>query len=514
MPPRNPTLPGIDNPNGSPQDPNVVRPTNVARLPTNSGRQSSNIGRRPPNAFQSPQFVSPPQRMIVPQQVADLQTQLNQAKQQIQTLQQIQTNVTHPPSQRSIQDKQTIEIKAQIREIVKTKIWNVVKFVVKDKEAMMIKAMCYDLYVEKYTETTITEQEFVYYYFSYIMNELNKLRMYVSGRAYFKGFKGIPMDMETPDVDLLEQCLKRTLNSKNEEDLQVFNWYMDKYLPYTTGLAVTFGPTVRHYSTISEALDPNDPNEKAITIETEAFAVLIYENNLTKWTYYHEDLDNTYAKKYKYMPCNRKPTGDPVKDALVLEYEVDETDGASILRIYSPKARGKYTQSDCGQSRYGGWNRQGMVRYNQLCELAVQGRQNANCTVLERASLDAVRQKYGKKANSHYEERLQRRKRDAPAPVDDDFTTLRLPIRNRLRTARLPAITNGGSSNGNTARLPPITYGNLTSPTAPSQQGHSGSEKMPALGDNTMASFANLDDTGLEDNDDVDYDEHYEEEEV
>ena len=68
---------------------------------------------------------------------------------------------------------------------------------------------------------------------------------------------------------------------------------------------------------------------------------------------------------------------------------------------------------------------------------------------------------------------------------------------------------------GNTARLPPITYGNLTSPTAPSQQGRSGSEKMPALGDNTMASFANLDDdTGLEDNDDVDYDEHYKEEKV
>ena len=53
----------------------------------------------------------------------------------------------------------------------------------------------------------------------------------------------------------------------------------------------------------------------------------------------------------------------------------------------------------------------------------------------------------------------------------------------------------------------------LTSPTAPSQQGRSGSEKMPALGDNAMASFANLDDTGLEDNDDVDYNEHYEEEE-
>jgi len=162
--------------------------------------------------------------MIVPQQVADLQAQLSQAKQQIQTLQQIQTNVTHPPSQRSIQDKQTIEVKAQICKILKTKIWNVVKFVVKDREAMMITEMCYNLYVAKYTETTLTEQELVYYYFSYIMNELNKLRMYhVSERAYFKGFKSIPLDMETLDVDLLKQCLKRTLDSTKEEDLQVFN---------------------------------------------------------------------------------------------------------------------------------------------------------------------------------------------------------------------------------------------------------------------------------------------------
>jgi len=133
--------------------------------------------------------------------VADLQAQLSQAKQQIQTLQQIQTHVSHPPSQGFIQDKQTIEVKTQIR--------NVVKFVVKDDKAMMITKMCYNHYVQKITETTLSEQEFVYYYFSYsIMNELNKLRMYESGRAYFEGFKNIPMDMETPDVDLLEMCLK------------------------------------------------------------------------------------------------------------------------------------------------------------------------------------------------------------------------------------------------------------------------------------------------------------------
>ena len=91
-----------------------------------------------------------------------------------------------------------------------------------------------------------------------------------------------------------------------------------------------------------------------------------------------------------------------------------------------------------------------------------------------------------------------------------------------MRTARLPGITNGlpgitngGSSNGDTARLPPINFGNFTSPTAQSQQGRSGSEKMPPLSGNGMASYVNRDDTpGHEDFDNVDYEDLNEEAEV
>ena len=73
----------------------------------------------------------------------------------------------------------------------------------------------------------------------------------------------------------------------------------------------------------------------------------------------------------------------------------------------------------------------------------------------------------------------------------------------------LPAITNGGSSNGNTAGLPPINFGILTSPTAQSQQGRSRSDKRPPLGRNGMASYVNRNDTGHQDFDDEDYDDLY-----
>jgi len=181
-----------------------------------------------------------------------------------------------------------------------------------------------------------------------------------------------------------------------------------------------FGQSVRHYNTISDAVDPDDPSCKAITVETEAFAVLNFENNLSKWKYYDKTLEDNY-KDFQYVPCNRKKD-DPAE----VEFVAVEKNEKKILRIFSPKVKGKYTKSDCGQARYGGWSREGMVRYNKLVSFALQGRRHPkNCAPLERASLQAVRLKYGKTANTAEEEQLGKRKRDVLAPVDDGFTTLR-----------------------------------------------------------------------------------------
>ena len=427
------------------------------------GNNNHTASPQDPNVPNRLTFVSPTQGTS-PDEVAELRAKLSQTEQQLQAISGTTFQVVHPPSQRAIQHKQSVETKNEIRDIVKKNLWHIVKFVVKDDEAKMVTEMCYDAYIAKYAKTNLSEKHFVYYYFSFVMNELNKHRMYVSGRTYLKGYKHWPATLASPTIKDLEACLKHTLDAKNDNAMTLFNWYMDKYLPHTTGSAIMFGQSVRHYNTISDAVDPNDPSCKAITVETEAFAVLNFENNLSKWKYYDETLDDEY-KDFQYVPCNRKKD-DPVD----VEFVAVEKNEKKILRIFSPKAKGKYTKSDCGQARYGGWSREGMVRYNKLVSFALQGRRHPkNCAPLERASLQAVRLKYGKTANTAEEERLGKRKRNVSAPVDDGFTTLRYNREQArgvntvatLQPPRLPPLpqprrsiaTNPGS---NVARLPPM----------------------------------------------------------
>ena len=408
---------------------------------------------------QDPSFITPPGTGGF-DKVALLKAKLDDAEKKIQQIQDKGTMVVCAPSQRSIKDRQNQEVKNIVRTIIQTEIWNEVKFVCNDNEAKMVTLMSYDHFKEQIPNSSLEEDEFVYYYATFVMTELNKIRTYVSGRSY-KAYKNFPSADPKPTVLELEECLKRTINPTNPRFFQVFNWYMDKLLPLNTGTGTMFGESVRHYQTISMASPPGDALASSITIETEAYAVLNYENNLTKWEYYDTVLDDNYSD-HKYKPCNRTK-----EDEQKVDYEVVKEGEKSILRIYKKECRGKYTKADCGQSRYGGWTRAGLERYKALCTLAEQGRKSPNCEKLEEASLKQVRINHGKSAKTYEEEQNNKRKKpESSGPVDDNFTTFRFP-KNRPRKQRAKAKTTGmdgtvgnylGNDQSNVAKLPPINY--------------------------------------------------------
>jgi len=122
--------------------------------------------------------------------------------------------------------------------------------------------------------------------------------------------------------------------------------------------------------------------------EHEAFAVLTFENNLSRWQYY-----DTICAEYghlQFLPMKKKKSTDPdtVKEELV--------NGKPSLRIYSDKCKGKYTLSDNGQSKYGGWTEEGMLRYKELLGFAKAGRAKPTTTkVLEKETLKKVRASVG-----------------------------------------------------------------------------------------------------------------------
>ena len=138
----------------------------------------------------------------------------------------------------------------------------------------------------------------------------------------------------------MERCLKREINLEDARQQLVFIWYWDNSLPKATGSSKLFSPNHRRYATISEAVTAQDKKLQVMTPEHEAFAVLTFENNLSRWQYY----DTICAEHghLQFLPMKKKKPTD-------LDTVIEElVNGKPSLRIYNDKCKGKYTISEMG----------------------------------------------------------------------------------------------------------------------------------------------------------------------
>ena len=62
---------------------------------------------------------------------------------------------------------------------------------------------------------------------------------------------------------------------------------------------------------------------------------------------------------------------------------------------------GKYTRSSIGYSEYGGWSKEGVIRFNELCSIVVEDRSSCNAMDSEEWVMLTLRQqKYGEPAQN------------------------------------------------------------------------------------------------------------------
>ncbi len=98
-------------------------------------------------------------------------------------------------------------------------------------------------------------------------------------------------------------------------------------------------------------------DELLVTVSDEAFALLLYENYVTKWmTKYIEERTQTFQKENKRM-------------------------------------NGKFTQSSTGNCEYGGWDEDGVRQFNQLCMLVQNDRRSRKAQEMEEYVLMELRKK-------------------------------------------------------------------------------------------------------------------------
>lgn len=307
----------------------------------------------------------------------------------------------------------------QIMEAIKShNIWGKVKFVGPKHAEKFIDMVFKEVGLgshDKARETLWKEA-----YGDFVIEGLNKHRQYVQGllRVPVLNFAEAH-NGDIPTMEIMEKCLSRDIDVNNPVEMALFQWYWDKYLPEEAGNGHIFKESQRHYATISEAAPLSDPNAKYMPSVGEALAVLMYENNRERWLHYIK-LKKEYGHDMKVTPAIYLPDK-PKTD------QYRGKPGEVIIRgdrMYVYEFKGKFTVSDGGQAKYGGWTNEGLKRFQELKKMAKEGRAKPNCGEIEKLSLGELRAKKGLTASTHAEHIASNNKKKKSAnPVENIIET-------------------------------------------------------------------------------------------
>lgn len=290
---------------------------------------------------------------------------------------------------------------------VKGDLWRTIKFVNDRAQEIKYGKKIYKV-LGDYVKG-IDRDEFIKLYAVLATTTLNQHRQYVMNRlggAVVKWVSGGEEEREVPKSEDILKCLKREIKVDDPQEMALFKWYWNEFLPMSTGKE-SFKECHRHFAVICKAAPLDAPDKIFMTPECEAFAVLTFENFRAKYIAY-----KSIKQKYpglKIAPCifkkGTKIPGDP---------GTVEVDGKT-LRVYG-SGKGRWTKADCGQAHFGGWETPGLQRYNELVLLSNAARKTKKCAELEKASLEEVRNDLGITAATHDEHTA----RPRPASVPDN----------------------------------------------------------------------------------------------
>ena len=80
------------------------------------------------------------------------------------------------------------------------------------------------------------------------------------------------------------KCMMRDVDMKDDDEYELFKFYVDECLPKACG-NTAFPKSSRRFYRISDVKFQvlEAPERKVVTPEAEAFMLIVWENNITKW---------------------------------------------------------------------------------------------------------------------------------------------------------------------------------------------------------------------------------------
>ena len=147
--------------------------------------------------------------------------------------------------------------------------------------------------------------------------------------------KTLPTLQEIQDVlNMSEEALNA---AGNEVHKQLYLWYYDEYLTHTLPKEF-WGDDIRFYNLLTDTINIGGKDRVLVTVSSEAFGLLMYENCREKWIEYVK-FKEKHGKKAK-IPTGKEPEAE--------------------------KHLAKWSDGKEGQVKYGGWKDEAYDRYEKL----------------------------------------------------------------------------------------------------------------------------------------------------
>ena len=267
---------------------------------------------------------------------------------------------------------------ALLRDTFKEKVWRTIKFISSEKQLNLLTVFTLKKanLQGKFTSSGQVTHEgaaFIENYCWTVNKILNDHRSYAQNA------------MKDVCIAWLKDNDKKTL-PKNEEfmkiitrdkkvDKDLFCWWWDQYMPRAAGSQRVWNKKIKYFGTISEHAPPGNPKDVYITPSTEAWGLLLIMNCRDRWPKLME-LKNNTSNRITYT----KSAASKTKAGITL---VNVNDDPGFL--------GKYTKSDAGQKKFGGWSAEGLQLYKELVAKNKEARQKPTTKALEAEILEMLR---------------------------------------------------------------------------------------------------------------------------
>jgi len=279
------------------------------------------------------------------------------------------------------------EQKEKVIEKTKQELWRTTKFVTsKDQLESATEKVLDFLHLGKKTQQE--RDSWIITYKTVVKKALNNQRNYLTAELKKVAWEYFKQGQELPAVTLLLSLAMRKVSTENKPK---FKWWWTKVLPKVVG-AKQWNKEIFYYHTILKAkMDMTDPDSSWLfTVSHEAMICLVWENNWEKWQEQY---------KWSLLPENK---------------------GKEL-----PNLAGKWSSSKSGQAEWGGWNMEGLEKFNEYKTQIRAGRKGRleEIHALEEETLAELRKEVGIDQDDHETQlrmnRAKKRKMNADKPVED-----------------------------------------------------------------------------------------------